>query len=120
MTVMGKEQEIKNSSDELAVKEVESYVERIEKQAEVKPPVTTGQAAAPSPTTAADDAAKKALGLAPKLPKSKIMLPLSEEQIRRGLHHKVIEAIRWLAEWSIYIIKKYPGRVFYPTKQDPS
>lgn len=30
-------------------------------------------------------------------PKAKI--PLTEEQVKEGLHHKIWEGIRWLAEW---------------------
>ncbi len=115
MPAMGKELEPKISPDELAAQEVEGYIERIEKQTEIKPPtqVTTGQ---PAVTMSAADAAKKAMAVGPRRPKQQIVLPLDEDGVRRGLHHKVWDAIRWLAEWSIYMIKKYPGRVFYRPK----
>ncbi len=120
MPVTGKELEPKIGIDELAAKEVEGYIERIEKQAETKPPTPTPT---PSPTSPADQAAlaraasQKALGLAPKMQKQQIVLPLTEEGVREGLHHKIIDGIRWLAEWSVYMIKKYPGRVFYRPKE---
>lgn len=119
MPVAGKELEPKTEAEQLAVAEVEGYIERIEKQAEVKPP-TAGASPTPtaSPAQLADDAAKKIMGLAPKLQKQTIVLPLDEEGVRRGLHHKIFDAIRWLAEWSVYMIRKYPGRVFYPTKKE--
>ena len=115
---MGKELEPKVSPDELAAREVEGYIGRIEKQAETKPPtqVTAGQ---PTVAMSAVDAAKKAMAVGPRRPKQQIVLPLDEDGVRRGLHHKVWDAIRWLAEWSIYMIKKYPGRVFYPARRDP-
>lgn len=116
---MGKELEPKVSPEELAAKEVEGYIERIERQAEAKAPtsVPAGQPAGPADQaglTAA--AAQKALGLAPRGQKQIIVLPLDEEGVRRGLHRKIIDGIRWLAEWSVYMIKKYPGRVFYRPK----
>lgn len=113
---MGKELEPKTEAERLAATEVEGYIEKIEKQAETKPP----SGAQPSPVTTAspaDDAAKKVMAMAPKLQKQTITLPLDEDGVKRGLHHKVMDAIRWLAEWSVYMIKKYPGRVFYRPKQ---
>jgi|CXWL01.1.fsa_nt_gi hypothetical protein len=117
MPVTGKELEPKVNADDLAVKEVEGYIERIEKQAETKAPTI------PAPATQAtaalsDAAAKQAVALAPKSAKQTIVLPLDEEGVRKGLHHKVWEAIRWLAEWSVYMIKKYPGKVFYPASRE--
>lgn len=114
---MGKELEPKSEAERLAATEVEGYIEKIEKQAETKSPNTVR----PTPTTSSsltDDAAKKVMGMMPKSPKQTIILPLDEEEVRRGLHHKVIDAIRWLAEWSVYMIKKYPGRVFYRPKSE--
>lgn len=119
MPVMGKELEPIISPEELAAKEVEGYIEKIERQAETKAPTSmpTGQPAGPADQAAQTAAAAgQALGLAPKGQKQTIILPLDEEGVRRGLHHKIIDGIRWLAEWSIYMIKKYPGRVFYRPK----
>lgn len=45
--------------------------------------------------------------------KSKIILPLNEEELEKGLHQKAIESIRWLAEWCIRVMKMAAGRVFY-------
>jgi len=104
---------------ERAVKEVEGYVERIEKQTEK--PQTDG-ALRPSPgvstssSVTRDDQGKSILQAVPKTTKPKIVLPLDEEEMKRGLHHKLFEAVRWLAEWCVYMIKKYPGRVFYRQK----
>lgn len=116
---MGKELEPKTEAERLAAVEVEGYIEKIEKRAETKAPTATAPTPTAGATQLADDAAKKIIGLAPKLQKQTIVLPLDEEGVKRGLHHKVWDAIRWLAEWSIYMIKKYPGRVFYPAKRDP-
>lgn len=45
-----------------------------------------------------------------------VVLPLSEEGVIRGLHLKVIYSLRWLAEWCIRLLKKFPGKVLYRTK----
>ncbi len=113
MPVVGKELEPKTEAERLAAAEVSSYIEKIERQAETKPQQTTSQPVPTDPASLADDAAKKIMGLAPKLQKQTIILPLDEDAVKQGLHHKVMDAIRWLAEWSVYMIKKYPGRVFY-------
>lgn len=116
MSAIGKELEPKINADDLAVKEVEGYVERIEKQSESRQP--TVPTPTPQPTgVLSDTAAMQAVSLAPKSAKQVIVLPLDEEGVKKGLHHKVWEAIRWLAEWSIYMIKKYPGKVFYPVRR---
>lgn len=35
-----------------------------------------------------------------------ITLPLAEDEIKHGLHHKIIDAIYWLAVWCVRIAKK--------------
>jgi len=116
MAVTGKEfEERKLTPEEVAAAEVEGYIEKIEKQAEksaLPTPMTNAPATTPPPAPVYDDMGKVVMQSA-KAGKIKIVLPLDEEGVRRGLHHKVIDGIRWLAEWSVYIIKKYPGRVFY-------
>ncbi len=116
MAFVGKEfEEGKLTPEEIAAREVEGYIEKIEKQAE-KPsppqPLSPAPAVTPSPPPVYDDMGKMVMQSA-QMGQAKIVLPLDEEGIRRGLHHKLIDGLRWLAEWSVYIIKKYPGRVFY-------
>lgn len=107
------------SVDEQAMKEVEGYVERIEKQVEIsgddtlKPSPKTVK-----PTVVTDDMGKVVMQSAQGQGKQKIVLPMDEEEIKDGLHHKIIDAARWLSEWCIYMIKKYPGRVFYRPSND--
>lgn len=66
--------------------ETEGYIEKIEKEIELVKPVV-------------DDYTKQVLlaSVAPQNPKVK--LPLDDEGIKKGLHHKVWESFRWLAEW---------------------
>ncbi|MBN1263662.1 MAG: hypothetical protein JW991_04890 [Candidatus Pacebacteria bacterium] len=38
-----------------------------------------------------------------------IVLPLTEEEIREGTTHKMVDSIRWLAEWCIRLIRLMGG-----------
>lgn len=40
-------------------------------------------------------------------------LPLTEAQVQEGLHHKVWESIRWLAEWCMRQAKMLHGKIKY-------
>lgn len=70
--------------EEIAEKpeEIEGYVERVEKEVEVVAPMSTP---------------------APQNPKVK--LPLDDTKIQMGLHRRVWEGIRWLAEWCLRRLK---------------
>lgn len=35
-----------------------------------------------------------------------ITLPLTEDEVKHGLHHKIVDGIYWLAKWCIRITKK--------------
>jgi hypothetical protein len=101
--------------DEQALQEVDQYVERVEKQMETKKPVgplkpSAVQVSAP---VVHDDSGNVVMQAGQKKEAVKIVLPLDEEEVREGLHHKVFDAVRWLAEWCVLMIKKYPGKVFY-------
>ncbi len=50
----------------------------------------------------------------PPQPQKPIVLPLTKTEIEVGLHKPITSAIRWLAEWSIRMIKMYHNRVRYP------
>lgn len=113
---MGKEIERQLvSAETAAVKEVENYIEKVERGTE-----RTGQdsqTTQSNPKYSGDDVNQQSdPGTA--LPVSsvavkKIVLPLSEDGISKGLKGNLFEGFRWLAEWCVMIIKKYPGRVFY-------
>jgi hypothetical protein len=42
-----------------------------------------------------------------------ITLPLTEEEMRRALHLKIIYSLRWLAEWCKRLVKIVGGKFFY-------
>lgn len=69
---------------------LEGYLEQIEQH---KGSAVTDDSGLPILTPAGDDQVT-------------ITLPLTEEQVKEGLHHKIIDAFRWLCEWCVVIIKK--------------
>lgn len=82
-------------------KEAEGWLEKLEKGEEVK---------LPQPVT--DDTGQIVLDDAtPKV--KKIELPLTRDQVKVGLHHKVWDSFRWLAEWSWRMVKIGSGRFVY-------
>lgn len=65
----------------------------------------------PQPVT--DDTTGQVLVTSPAASQPKVTLPLTEEEIERGLHLKVINSFRWLAEWCQRLVKMFHGRVVY-------
>jgi len=86
--------------------EVEGWLEKLEKEdAQLQQPVTddkTGQ-------VVLDDLQKKK-------DKFKVILPLTKDEVEKGLHYKVVDSIRWLAEWCIRMIKIFGKKVVYRRK----
>lgn len=116
MSALGKEQEMPIlTPEELAAQQLEGYIEKVEKQAEIPKdisqvvqPVVTPQLTQPMTNNQGQVVMQQARQEDPE-----IDLPLTESEVRDGLHHKVVDGFRWLAEWCVMVIKKYPGRVFY-------
>lgn len=77
--------------------EIEGYIEKVEKEAELAKPVV-------------DDYTQQVLVGSAAPQKPKVTLPLTDDQIKQGLHHKVWEAIRWLAEWCARQLKMIRNR----------
>lgn len=81
--------------------EIKDYVTKVETAAEIS---------LPQPVT--DDQGQIIVdNTQPK--KVKITLPLTEEEMRRGLYHKIVDSIRWLAEWCQRLIKIAHGKFIY-------
>jgi hypothetical protein len=92
--------EISQHIEDRDLQEIEGYVEKIDKEMELSSPVT-------------DDYTQQVLLKSANPQDVAITLPLTEEQIQQGLHHKVWEAFTWLANWCLRQIKVRPGRVKY-------
>ena len=116
MPPVGKEIEPQKSFDELATREVEGYIDRVEKQ--IEKPADNSQQTQSQPTqqavvTAPVDMGKMVAAQFAIQDRPNIVLPLNKKEIEDGEKHKVSDSIKWLSTWCIYMIKKYPGRVFY-------
>ncbi len=47
-----------------------------------------------------------------------VTLPLTEEEINRALHIKIIYSLRWLAEWTKRLIKIVGGKFLYKSSHE--
>lgn len=86
--------------------EKEGYIERLEKEVELEKPVV------------ADDG--QVLVTSPAAQTPKIVLPIREESYLdpANWHRPVVDAIRWLLEWTKRIMKMKPeGTVFQESKE---
>jgi len=85
--------------------EVEGWLEKLEKEdSQLQQPVTDDKG-----QVILDDAQKKKKDF-------KVVLPLSEDEVEKGLHHKLVDSIRWLAEWCTRMIKMFGNKVAYRKK----
>lgn len=81
-------------------KEVASWMEKVEgEEIELPQPI--------------EDQYGQILLEAARTSKPKIVLPISKKKVKKGLHHKVADSIRWLAEWCLRLLKMFPERVVY-------
>jgi len=82
--------------------EVEGWLEKLEKEdAQLKQPVVnpkTGQVVL--------DDSQQQTGF-------KVVLPLTKDEMEKGLRHKVVDSVRWLAEWCWRLIKMFGNKVAY-------
>ena len=83
--------------------EVESWLEKLEKEdSSLQNPVvddSTGQ-------VVLDDTNKQKHDF-------KVVLPLTKLEVERGLKYKVVDSVRWMAEWCIRMIKMFGKKVAY-------
>lgn len=105
----------RQSPEEQAREQVESYIEKVEKKPELDEGDQSGMKKGADdvqmPKKITDDDDQVVAEAVIEEPD--INLPLTEEEVREGLHHKIADSVKWLSEWCVYVIKKYPGRVFY-------
>ncbi len=94
------------AATEAKIKQIESWLEKLEK--------TIPQTALPKNPTSTNDNNNDDQNPY-TLPKPQpIILPLTKKDIETGLHQPITSSLRWLAEWSIRMIKMYHNRVMYP------
>ncbi len=80
--------------------ELAGFMEIVEKEAELNQSIH-------------DDYTNKVLLSSANPQNPVINLPLTEDQTQSGVHHKVWEAITWLAVWCLRQVKMSPDRVKY-------
>jgi len=99
---ISKSGEVKRKSMEIEPpKEVASWLERVEK----------GDVYLAKPVI--DDQTGQPLVSAPSTKQPKIVLPLDKDELILGLKEKVNEAVKWLAEWCMRVIKMQPENVVF-------
>ena len=81
-------------------KSTEGYIEKTEKAGETKQVIV-------------DDYTQAILLKPLKNQNAKVTLPLTEDQIQKGLHHQVWESIRWLAVWCMRQVEILKDRVVF-------
>jgi hypothetical protein len=114
MPALGKEIERGLTPDEIALVEIQGYIDRAERQAETQQPQINKpqQVSSPSPNPQIINDSIT-VGTVPIKAVQRINLPINQTEVESGLKRSVVEGIRWLSEWCVMMIKKYPGRVFY-------
>lgn len=118
MPALGKEIERQLTPDEIALREIEGYLDKVEHQTEnqqnqtLKPQTIQTLTTFPQSTGPISNTGQVPLNTA-----ANIVLPLDQVGVQTGLGKNVIDGLRWLSEWCVMMIKKYPGRVFYMPPQ---
>ena len=88
--------------------EVEGWLEKSERE-ETQPPKpivdkVSGQVILTTPESSGKE-------------KFKVVLPLTKKEMEKGLEHKVVDSLRWLAEWCLKMIKMFGTKVAYRHSQ---
>ena len=82
--------------------EVEGWLEKLEKEdSHLQQPVVNPQTG----QVVLDDSQPQA-GF-------KVVLPLTKDEMEKGLKHKVVDSLRWLAEWCLRLIKMFGNKVAF-------
>lgn len=111
MASLEREPQRQLTPEEMAAEQIDGYLERVEKQVEIDKDVANMVQQQPQmPPVIADE---QGMVVAEAVPENPIDLPLTQAELEEDLHHPFADAARWLAEFCVMIIKKYPGRVFY-------
>lgn len=90
------------SENEPVPEQVSSWIEKLEKGEDVQlpQPITHDDQVLVSPAN-------------PQIDEEKIILPMTEKQVEKGLHEQLFTGARWLAEWCVRLVKKFHGKVVY-------
>lgn len=101
--------------DTTLVKEIPTIPE-VPPEIERAQPVHGASAQLTKPVT--DDQTGQVLVTSPWAQATSVVLPLTEEEIEKGLTYKLVYSIRWLAEFCARIIKKAGGKITTKRKKE--
>ncbi len=101
--------------DEIAMSEVDNYIEKVEGSTERTVSDNQSQQQQTNQIQPQSQVVRVANlnGGNQQKETKKIVLPIDESMMQYGLKSKPAVGVKWLAEWCLMMIKKYPGRVFY-------
>ncbi len=101
--------------DEIALGEVENYVEKVEGSTERTMSDNQNQQTQSNQSQQQNQVMLNSVAGSSTIKQDtkKIVLPIDEPVMYFGLRSSPSVGIKWLAEWCLMMIKKYPGRVFY-------
>ena len=85
--------------------EVEGWLEKVEKEDSQAPQAIKDDKG----QVIMDDATQQNTGF-------KVVLPMTKEEVDKGLHHRVLDSVRWLAEWCIRMVQMFGNKVAYRRK----
>jgi len=85
--------------------EVEGWLEKVEKEDSQSPQAITDDKG----QVVLDDSAQQNVGF-------KVVLPMTKDEVEKGVQHKVLDSVRWLAEWCIRMVKMFGNKVAYRRK----
>lgn len=83
-------------------KETEGWMEKLEKGESIS---------LPQPVT--DDQGQVIMQDITQEEEKKVVLPMTEQEVKEGLHHKVFDSVRWLAEWCWRAVRMGSGKFVY-------
>ncbi len=117
MTTAKEQQPVGVTAEQAAAQQVETYLEEVEKKPEVDASIRQTLQPAPAGQPPLTSPIRDAQGqiLLQNSELEPIVLPLGKEALEGGLHHRLMDSVRWLSEQCVMLIKKYPGRVFFKT-----
>jgi hypothetical protein len=88
--------------------EVEGWLEKVEREdSQLQQPVTDPSSPGSSGQALLDNVQPSNF---------KVVLPMTQDEVNKGLHHKVLDSVRWLAEWCTRMIKMFGNKVAYRRK----
>jgi hypothetical protein len=99
---------VQYQEQEKVPEKVESWVERINSAEDIS-----------LPEPVMDDDDNVVMAEEPvKVINDAVIVPLTEDELKQGLKHKVVDSVRWLAEWVMKVIKMNGDKAFFKQENE--